>query len=127
MGVEAQHPVADGLQTDPANPRRGRAGASVEDRSEREKPARLRRVLRALRKPSTNKAVEKQHRAAVMANFPVVHIMNSDSQGLGNSQCESVSAWVGFISKDQLGKKRNWNAEYQIKNCMHQVRSMLFC
>lgn len=50
-GVEAQNPVADRLQTDPADPRRVGAGTPVADLRKREKPARLRRVLRALRKP----------------------------------------------------------------------------
>ena len=57
-GVEAQNPVADGLQPDPADPRRIGAGPPVADLRKREKPARLRRVLRALREPSQSRPVE---------------------------------------------------------------------
>ncbi len=47
-GVEAQHPVADGLQPDPADPRRVSAGASVLNCRKRQKPPRLSGILRLL-------------------------------------------------------------------------------
>jgi len=56
--IEAQRPVADGLRPDPADPRRIGAGPPVIDLRQREKPPRLRGVLRALREPSKSRPVE---------------------------------------------------------------------
>ncbi len=50
MGVEAQNPIVDDLESDPADLRRLASRAAVVDRSESQQPARLRPVLRALGK-----------------------------------------------------------------------------
>ena len=55
MGVEAQNPIADDLESDPANLRRPASRGAVVDRSESQQPARLRPVLRG-RLPSAREA-----------------------------------------------------------------------
>lgn len=51
-GVEAQDPIANRLQTDPADPRRIRARAAVVNLRQGQKPARLTSIARDLGKPA---------------------------------------------------------------------------
>ncbi len=98
VSVEAQNPVADRLQIDPADPGRMGPQRPLIDRCKSQEPPGLARITARLRKPSQfiRRIVSSKHDRCRHEEPPSVLHGESQSAALGNPPRESASSSAGI-------------------------------